>query len=345
MAKAPNPAARNMPDLPLPLISVEGTLRECGVQLGSQWRGALHLESRLATGDRPWWKDRRYTPLIARYAPHLPDLYCAMAAGAGLDENQISTRAPAERAGCTSWALQPAATLDGIPLSGQSKDISHTRGMQLQVLRLKASDAPSMLTLTYPGWLFGHGFVTGGTSILRNALYVPQATGLPHDVWGILCLHCPTVEAVMELSARHRYAGAGHMTVADERGGIVGIEMGEGGPAFLRPKKGIYTHANCILSGNRKLRRAETGHPQFTREDSLHRTRRLRDLFEQNAGRLTVPLAYAAHCDHTHWPVSICRHESRETLTGGVVIVEPTRGTLYATRGNPCQTLLQKFTL
>ena len=41
------------------------------------------LEAGLAGSDKPWWKDSRYTPLIRKYAPHLQDLYCAMATGAG----------------------------------------------------------------------------------------------------------------------------------------------------------------------------------------------------------------------------------------------------------------------
>ena len=321
----------------LPEVRCDGTACECGMILGSTWKEALTLGAERARSEKPWWKDRRYAKLISRIAPHLPDLYRGMAAGAGLPENSISTRAPDEKGECTAFALQPSATLDHGPISGQSKDVSMLRGMQLCVLRAKMTDAPSMLTLTYPGWLFGHGFVQGGTAIFRNSLYVQTPeTGLPFAVWGVLALHCRTVEDVIELVRRYGVQVAGHVSVADERGGVVGIEFGRGGAAFLRPKRGIYTHANCILH-NKRLQRQEKEDKIFKRCDSLNRTACLRDRLEADHGRLTAQLAYGAMCDHAGYPRSVCRHQSRSVMTASVVVVEPLRRLLHATRGLPCQ--------
>ena len=329
---------RVCPEGELPLVNCEGTARECGLMLGSAWKEALTLEASRARSDKAWWKDKRLCKLISEYAPHLPDLYRGMARGAGLREDMISWRAPQhERGACTSFAVAPGSSLDRTPISGQTKDVSHVRGLQLVVLRVKMTGAPSMLTLTYQGWLFGHGFVKGGTAVFRNSLYVETCDdGLPYDIWGILALHCRTVEDVIELTRRHGMQGAAHVTVADERGGIVGIENGRGGPALLKPKRGIYVHANCVVSG-RRMMRYERGHDIFHREDSLHRTARLRARLEADRGRLTAQLAHGALCDHDGYPLSVCRHESVEAMTSAAVVVEPTRGLLHATRGAPCQ--------
>jgi isopenicillin-N N-acyltransferase-like protein len=313
--------------------------------LGSAWKEALELDAAQAVSGPAWWKVRRNARLISRYAPHLPDLFRGMAAGAGVDENLVSSRAPPDQGGCTSFALAPSVTVDAAPLSGQNKDVPLARGLQLMVLRLSPSDAPASLTLTYAGWLFGHGFVRGGTAVFRNQLYIPPSQkGMPYAVWGLLALHCRTVDEVVELTREHGVRDAFHVTVADEHGGIIGIEHGAAGTVCIRPKRGVYTHANCVLASKR-LMRGETPDPVFHRADSLHRTERMRQRLEADRGRLTVQSACAALCDHDGYPVSICRHESKTALSAASVVAEPTRGRLLATRGLPCQNWPQTFRL
>ena len=323
----------------IPFLNVEGTAFEAGRMLGYAWAEALRLAAASTPDDAvAWWQDRRFEPLIERYAPHLPDLFRGMAKGAGLPENKVSHPAPPERGGCTSFAIQPSATLDGIPISGQTKDTGLNRWCQFQVLRMKLTDGPSMLTLTYQGWPFGHGFARGGCSIFRNSLFVEGATDglLPYSVWGLLAQCCPTVEDVVELTRKHGVKGSGHCTVADEQGGVVGLERGRGGLTVLKPKHGIYTHANAVV-GSKHMMKYQTVSTVFQRDNSIHRETRLRERLEADHGRLTAQLALMAMADHTQYPTSICRHEGEHALTTSAVVVEPTRGLLHATRGNPCQ--------
>ncbi len=349
-----NPRAKSLrsgtprlrPDGAMTLVSCEGTASECGEQLGCAWREVLTFEAEHTSSDKAWWKDRRYQKLVSKYVPHLPDLYRGMASGAALKEDMVAPRAPNEHDGCTSFALAPSATLDRVPISGQNKDGPRKRMAQLLVLRMKIAEGPSCLTLTYPGWLFGHGFVRGGTAIFRNSLYVARPhTGLPFDVWGILALHCPNVEEVMKLTRDYGFDSPGHLTVADERGGIIGIENGAGGPVFPRPKKGVYAHANGVISNPRLLAQERRNNADSYRVDSRHRTERLYAQFEPERGRLTAQLAYRALCDHDGLPRSLCRHEGEEAITGSAVIVEPTRGLLHCTRTSPCQSWPQTYSL
>jgi isopenicillin-N N-acyltransferase-like protein len=340
---------RLIPQLPFPLVDCQGTARECGEQLGCLWKGALTLEAERAQGSKPWWKSPRLTPLVAKYCPHLPDIYCGMAKGAGVDEDTLGDRVPSEAAleGCTSFALAPEATLEGIPISGQNKDVAVARGRELLVLRMRMSDAPSMLTLTYTGsgCLFGHGFVRGGTAIFRNSLYIEKSTvGLPYPVWALLALHCPSADEAVELAERYKVQEAFHVVVTDERGGIAGIEGGQGGIACLRPTQGIYVHGNAVLAEG-PLRATEKDAAPFRRADSLHRGKRLMDRLQADRGRLTAPLAYSALGDHDGYPVSVCRHQSVDAHTAAAVIAEPTRGLLHVTRGAPCQSWPQTFSL
>ena len=334
----------------IPQIDVEGSAYEAGIQLGYIWREAIVLAAeRKPAGARPWWATRRrpFSTLISKYLPHLPDLHRGMAKGAGVPEENVGASIPMPDAGgCTSFAVQSGATLDGLPLSGQTKDTGESRAYQFQVLRLRLTDAPSALTLTYPGWLFGHGFVKGGCAIFRNSLYAGSPEGrLSYPIFGLVALHCPTVEEAIEVARRYSVNQGAHCTIADERGGTAGLEIGKGGIGVLRPKRGIYVHANAVVSSKRLQKHEAAPTATFSREDSLHREERLRARLEADRGRLTPQLAYMALCDHHGHPRSVCRHQSRQAMTTSAVVVEPTRGLLHACRGNPCRNWPRTYAL
>jgi hypothetical protein len=325
----------------VPLLDASGTPFDAGMILGYAWKEALHYAAAaLPAGNTPWWMQRRLARLVSRYAPHVPDLYRGMAKGAGIPERLCADAAPggpralADAGGCTSFALQPHTTQDDIPISGQTKDTPLSQQFRFVVLRLRLNGAPSLLTLTYPGCLWGHGFVAGGCAIFRNSLYAGTSAGLlDYEAWGLLALHCRSVAQVVELTQRHGVNIGSHCTVADESGAVAGIEIGAGGVALLKPQRGIYTHANRVVS-SAHLRRHE---PQSeVQQNSLQREARLRARLEADRGRLTPQLAFMALCDHAHYPRSVCRHESAKIRTTSAVVVEPTRRLMHCTRGSPC---------
>ncbi len=340
------PPAIQPPSPLFPEITVAGTAFDCGEQLGFAWRDALkvHAENR-PKGRKPWWLSPRapFRQLLDRHAPHLPDLFRGMARGAGLRDAEVGSVLPAETGGCTSFALQSRLTLDGQPISGQTKDTPVQREFYYVVLRLRMTDAPPALTLTYPGWIFGHGFVAGGCSIWRNSLWAADGRGtLPHGVWGLLALHCHTVGEVVEMTRRHGAAHAFHATVADEHGGIVGIEVGGDKVGVLRPSGGMYVHANAVRS--RTLARVDNG-TKSQHLNSTLREQRLHARLEPDLKRLTVPLAFSAMSDHAGYPHGVCTHASREFTTTAAIVVEPKRRLLHACRGNPCRNLPATYAL
>lgn len=159
-----------------------------------------------------------------------------------------------------------------------------------------------------------------------------------------LTIRLPEGHDVIDLVDRHGVREVFHVVVADEHGGIVGIEGGLGGIAYLRPQEGIYAHGNAVMADG-PLRETEKDRGLFKRADSVHRAERLMEHFRADRGRLTAQLAYGALCDHDGYPVSVCRHQSEEAQTGSAVIAEPTRGLLHVTRGAPCRNWPQTFSL
>jgi hypothetical protein len=210
---------------------------------------------------------------------------------------------------------------------------------------MKPTDAPGMLSLTYQGWLFGHGFVEGGCAIFRNSLYAgaPEGGKLHYDIYGLLATHCKTVDEVEELTKKYGVQVGFHSVIADEKGGIVGIEAGKGGYAFLRPRKGLYTHANGVCGGPKLACHEETGDEYIANSPS--RTNHLRENLEKNAGRLTPQLAWFALADHRECPRSICRHDGEQGVTTSAVVAEPTRKLLHVSRGQPCSNWPKTYTL
>lgn len=311
----------------IPLLTVAGTAFECGEQLGFAWRDSLKLAGERLATHRPHWK------LLDKYAPHLTDVYRGMARGSGLTEDKLGL--PSSDAGCTTFAIHPRLTRDGIPISGQTKDTPARQAFYSVVLKMNCTNGPSLLTYTYPGWLFGHGFVTGGCAVFRNSLRAPPPTdGLPYEVWGLLALHCRRVGDAIELTRRHSPQETAHCTVADEQGGIVGLEITAAGVGARKPEGGLYIHANAIHTP--RLRRVEEA-TRAERANSLLREARLRERLEAERGRLTAALAYQALSDHVGWPRGVCVHASRTRVTTAAVVVEPTQRRLHVCRGNPCE--------
>lgn len=327
------------------VVDVEGSALECGEQLGSEWGEELRaLADAPAQGTLPLLDNREIMALFERYAPAFPDIFRGMAAGAGIKENQVrSVFSGSPKEGCTSFAVAPGATAAGRPISGQTKDTGASRIAEYEVLRLKVSGGLQMLTLTYPGWLFGHGFIVGGCSVFRNSLYAGDASGLlPYDIWGLLVSACDTIEDVKRITSDYGTIEAAHCAVADTHGGIIGIEMTCKGYAFLPPCDDIYVHTNhCSSKAFINLPNETDG---FGYAASVFREKRLRELLSSQNGSITAQNAFAALCDHENHPDSICSDQRKhDGVTSAAVVVEPVDGRMHVVCGLPCQGTVQTY--
>jgi len=327
-------------------IDVKGTSRECGRELGRIWRDTLRSVMQ-ASAERPqWWRQRELAKLVRKHVPHLPDLYEGFAEGSKIDPRKLVIPTPADLFnGCTSFAVEASATLNHRLLCGQTKDNPMSRMKFLQMLKMEPTDAPSLLTFTYPGVLFGHGFAEGGCAVFRNSLYAGMQSDklLPYDVWGLLTTHCKTVDAAIDLVETYGVNEPFHCTVSDAKGKVVGIEHGTGGTSVLHPKRGIYAHANNVRGGE-KLKRHERAPRDFIRSSKCRGEVLAQNLLRQSP-RLTPHLAFAAMASHENYPRGVCNHESDEFCTGAAIVAEPASGRLWVTPGPPCEHWPIEFSL
>ena len=338
--KPPKLTPHDTPVGTVPLISVEGTARECGRQyarivlerypgfrqyLDAAWRFAADLSAVEAR-------------LIERRAPHLLDLYEGLRTEAGPPE------APADRppgGGCTSFALSGAVTAGGMPIAGQTKDTPLSRLQRYITLRMRIKDAPTILVLAYPGEILGYGLWSrgsGGMCLFRNDLWstAGAAEGLGMTVFGLLALASESVGDVVELANQYGVAGRANMLIAAAAGDSVCVETNAGGLEIVRGQDGILTHANHPL-GERTRTHERYDFPSM-KPDSEYRTFGFRKLLAGRRGRLTVENVLELIADHTTYPLGTCKHASENgEYTTAVVVAEPARGALHVVRGQPCR--------
>jgi isopenicillin-N N-acyltransferase-like protein len=333
------------PEGAVPLLSFEGSAFECGQQLGMAWQQTLRLNAERARGRwEPWWWKGRggvTAEQVEQRAPFLVELFRGMAAGAGIDEALCGCSPIASPlSGCTSFGIHQEQTLDGRALAGQTKDTGRDRTFLYQVLRLRMTDAPGYLTLTYPGELLGHGFAETGMCVFRNSLFVtPSERGgeLPFDAFGLLTLFSPGIDAAAEMTQRLGVRSVGHVSVTEASGRTVGFELCRGQVQFIPGRDGLFAHANHPVSAEFQALVSDRDRESREVSASEHRERRLYGLMEQDRGRLTPQIMLGNLADHANFPCSICHHRDCDNHTTAAVVAEPARGLLHVTRGAPCQ--------
>ena len=340
MTDHPTPAVipRQVPEGTVPLIAVEGDARDCGRQYAE-------IVMRDYSGYRRYfdinWQFRRSLPqvrkLFERRAPYMIDVLLGLTDAAGPPLSDATE--PKPQTGCTSFGISGRCTLDGQPISGQTKDTVLESAMLYVVLRMRINSGPTILTLAYPGEIVGYGFWSTGMSLFRNSLHskADSPSGLTLEQWAPLALAGSSVEEAVELARGHGLAGAGNCLIADPDGQSLSIEFNAGGIGIVPARDGIATHANHP--------EAEPTAPYehyadpVERKNSRYRMHGLWELLNAERGRLTPQRAMMALADHRHYPRGICRHlvgDRTDRCTTAAVVAEPTRGRLHVVRSQPC---------
>jgi hypothetical protein len=238
-----------VPEGTVPHIAVEGTAYDCGREYAQIVRERYPGYRRYLDGADGWASaPPEVRRLFERHAPHVLDLRRGLADGAGPPARRPQTGAPAPppRAGCTSFGVSGRLTLDGHPISGQTKDPARPSALLFVVLRLRITGAPAVLTVAYPGELIGFGFWSTGMSLFRNSLFSSSAAerGLSVDDWRYLALAGASVHQAVELARRFGIRGQGNTLLSDGAGESLSVEVNAGGVSVVPAKEGIATHAN-----------------------------------------------------------------------------------------------------
>ena len=292
-----------------------------------------------------------YLPFAEKYAPEIVEEMKGMAAGAGLDFQDIflmnityEISAPLTM-GCTSFAAVGNATAGGAVITGQNLDFLSMYEENIVLLKTKPVDGPATMAVAPAGTLGLIGMNSAGITLNLNLLrdkdsLVPDG-GVPSHIILRKVLSCRNLGEAISTIASAEKKSAKNYLLASEQGDVVDIEVTMHDLDVRYPEKGIFTHANCFQA--ERFKSSDLA-PQYL-PDSFVRAERLCRLMDNHHGNLSVDVMKQLLQDHNNHPNSVCRHPdprnplpvSRMMKTLVSVINRPKDRKAFIALGNPCE--------
>lgn len=338
---------RSMEPAAYPIYKARGTHRELGRQHGEQAAHQIkaHVEL-MCSGQkqsRAQLRERaaKFQPTFDRYCPHLLDEMRGLSEGAGvtLEEamacNIRSELRNAPNEGCTTYVIGRKASARGEIIAGQNADLGPENIALAYVLHLQPKGKPDVLIWTFGGMLGYHGMNSAGVAHFENALGggPPSRFGMPHYPVERMMLECDSLEQVFDLLRKMPLQYNANFVLCDGKGNIADVEATTTGPEIL-PDRG----ADYVVHTNHYLCRRYSNPENFKRSmaDSFPRLDRMDSLIRSRVGSMEVEDLKRFLSDHSGYPTSICRHDSK-MCTAASLIAEPARRSMHVALGNPCQ--------
>jgi isopenicillin-N N-acyltransferase-like protein len=293
---------------------------------------------------------RNSLEMATRYAPDLVEEIGGIAAGAGLSIDDImllqvrNQLQPDTDAACTGFSLTAPT---GGPFVGQNWDNDPALDPYTVVLRRHPAGKPAVMEVTQAGLIGYIGLNDRGMGVCLNTLVAPaRLLGVPHYF---------TVRRIHE--SGHLEAAVAAVTGAERAIPANILLATPDGPADLEvtPERvyvlradrgGVLVHANHALHPDLVPICADL--PELIQ--SRTRQARLAALLAAVPQPLTPAALQLALADHQGWPRSICRHANDSPTTGHwasvlSVVMEPNRGVMHVTRGQPCRNPYETYHL
>jgi isopenicillin-N N-acyltransferase-like protein len=285
-----------------------------------------------------------YRPWVLRYAPFFDDEIQGVAAGAGISlaeayllQLRAELAVPVEPADeCTSFAVLPDATADGVPLVGQNADLPAFYGEIAIVAEIVPDDQPAVLMLLPAGQVSYIGVNVRGLGVFANFLTCDGwRMGLPRYFYSRLALTRDTVDdAIDSIRSVHR-ASSRNLIMLDSSGNAADLETTPASDTRLDPEDGLLAHSNHYVAD---LLLDEECSPAAYVENSCVRLDRMRELLREYHGRLDVPTMQAILRDRACHPDNLCRMPGdleSDVITFASVIAQPTEGCMWVAVGPP----------
>jgi isopenicillin-N N-acyltransferase-like protein len=279
---------------------------------------------------------------VEDYAPDMLEEMRGMSEGSGVSLEslmllQVRNQLRAEDAGCTSFALGPAATAANASLIGQNWDNDPELDEFNIVLTRRPAGKPAHMNITQAGLIAYIGLNDAGISLCLNTLPAPsRELGVPHYFTVRAIYESGSLEGAADAVRRAARAIPANIMLSTPQG-PADFEVTLDDVHILRdPKNRLVTHTNHCLHPdlvpiNEKFAELINSGPRLKRTEQALRT----------DATLGVDHLKALLSDHDNHPRSICRHPNDDAGTGiwmtvFSVIMEPEQGRMHVSRGNPC---------
>ncbi len=342
-----------------PLITVKGTHRQIGQQIGEACRNQvkhslesarLLLDSTYTDLELTWdgaiIQSRKYIPFAQERYPQYIDELQGIAEGAGVGFDDLAVLNAMEAVTmdalhltkCTSFAVNQSLTADGSVLVAHNEDWLPEDESDVYLVHVEAEDEPPFLAMTYGGLLPNIGMNAAGIAQCCDSVYPTDSRiGIPRVIVSRAVLGARTpAEAIRHMLIPHRAAGYNHL-LAHDSGELYNVEVSARNFAILHGTDGVVVHTNHYLDPRMQTIEYE---PDELIDTRVRYFRALR-LIRQNSMH-TVKTLQAIQRDHVNFPNSICNHADKEDYpldrekTINALVMDLTEKVIYLAWGNPC---------
>ena len=344
-------------------IEVSGSPSEMGRQLGEAAREELReFEAILIERANLEFPVRRETALalashcvryVEAYAPAMLEELRGMSESSGLSLDQLmllqvrNQLQPETVEGCTAFAVTPKACRSGSATLGQNWDNDPALDPFTVILTRRPSNQPAHINITHVGRAGYIGFNEAGIGVCLNTLPAPcREEGVPHYFTVRSIFHSQSLDEAVDAVDRAERAIPANILLSTPQGPADLEVTLEKVHVLADVRDGVLTHANHCL------------HPELTPVkdeyndllQSCSRQRRVDVLLADAERPLSVEQLQKVLSDHDNHPTSICRHPNDDPTTGYCrsvfsVVMEVDEGRMLVSRGNPCETPYQTYTL
>lgn len=344
-----------------PFYRFQGSHREIGRQYGESCADLIRQHRDLALNrlqetldipaDLALERAMTYRDAVRRDAAFFDEEIVGMAEGSGLtlpeayllqlraEVGIVTESGLAEEPGdeCTSFAIQPEATADGIAMVGQNADLPGFYRTIGVVAEMVFDDMPSILMLMPAGQMSYLGINDRGLGVSANFVTCDGwRVGFPRYFLSRLALTKESVdEAIVAIRGVTR-ASSRNLIMVDGDGVAADIETTPTRDVRIEPRDGVLAHANHYAAP--ELADEERSKPKNL-ANSRQREATMWRLLEERRGSLDAEGMQEILRDRSAYPDCLCRlpedNPASDTMTFASIISQPTERQMWVAVGPP----------
>lgn len=344
-----------------PFHRFQGSHREVGRQYGESCAALIHQHRDLALNrlqatlgipaEVALARAMTYRDAVRKDAAFFDDEIVGMAEGSGLtlpeayllqlraEVGIVTESGLAEEPGdeCTSFAIQPEATSDGVAMVGQNADLPafyRTIGVMAEMV---FDDMPSILMLMPAGQMSYLGINDRGVGVSANFVTCDGwRVGFPRYFLSRLALTQESVDGAVEAIRGVTRASSRNLIMVDGHGVAADIETTPTRDVRIEPRDGVLAHANHYASPD--LADEERSKPK-NQANSRQREETMWRLLEDRRGDLNPDMMQEILRDRGAYPDCLCRlpddNPASDTMTFASIIAQPTERQMWVAVGPP----------
>ena len=350
-------SADSMTGRTFPHFQFSGSHRQIGEQFGEACRDLIHRhrdtvlarlgEKNGLTSEQALSKAMDYRPFVVQYASFFDDEIQGMALASGLSLPEaylLQLRAEAatptlddDTQECTSFAVQPSATANGIGLVGQNADLPAFYAEIAITAEIRPDDQPAVLMVLPAGQVSYIGINDRGMGVFANFVTCDGwRKGFPRYFLSRLALTESTVDGAIDRVRSVRRASSRNLMMLDSQGTAADLETTPTRDARLEPENGLLAHSNHYVHESLHAEERSSGRNVA---NSQVRLQQMRDLLTAKRGELDAEEMQSILRDRTCYPDTLCRmpgdDPDSDTITFASVIAEPSEGRMWVAVGPP----------